>query len=116
MINSQRILVIILLFLTLSCQSKYAKINISDVTRNSRLILETSTKDPINIHLGFSGKINGTALITIYDGFGYKKVYEIESGKVDYNIDCDWYSRKCSIVYKPKSVSQGALILEYRFN
>lgn len=115
MMRSNRLLAIILLIVLAGCESKYQKINITDITKNSKLILETENKDPIRIYMRFYGEVDGTASITIVDDYSYKKTYKLERGKVEYNIDCDWYNQKCIIIYSPENVVNGELHVEYKF-
>ena len=110
-------LIFLIVILATGCVSKYKQFSISDVTKESSFILKHSdtTKNIFSVHIAFKGEINNNIIVTVRDGANYKKDYTIEKGNVDFYIDTDWYSTKCIINYKPIDVTQGKLLLEYKF-
>ncbi|HCT30744.1 MAG TPA: hypothetical protein DIW31_08405 [Bacteroidales bacterium] len=111
--------IIILFFMAImiGCTPKSQLLNIPDITLNKEFIIKhtDTTKNIFSIHLVFKGEIDGNALIILKDGVNYSKEYKLERGKVDFNIDTDWYNTKCIIGYAPQDVTSGKLVVEYKF-
>jgi len=112
-----KISLLLFIALMIGCVSKNRLINISDITKNSEIVLNhtDTTKHIFSIHIAIKGEIDGNALIILKDGVNYKKEYRIEKGKIDFNIDTDWYNTKCIVNYEPQDVTKGELSIEYKF-
>jgi len=75
---------------------------------------------PVNrLNIKVNGKLNGTAMIRIFDEENPDKIYRekmIGSGKVDgLFLDGDWYADDCRMEYEPLSATSGELKIEYSF-
>lgn len=70
------------------------------------------------IKVRIRGKINGTAVIRMFDSEQTDKVMQekiVGSGEVDIRMGGDWYSNECRMEYEPLSATSGGLKIEYNF-
>ena len=74
--------------------------------------IETSNEYPHSLSISVTGKIDGTANLTTHND----RSIRIGPGKVDVDIQSDWYQPKAEIIYSPIDVKVGNLLIRYRFH
>jgi len=122
MLNAQirrtaRIVKMVFLLLPLAACVDYDRaIKVSDVRKEEVVTVKSnqSSGHVYGINIRGTGNIDGEASISlILNGEPYKT--EILKGEVSFEWDGDWYSDTAEIVYKPKLINSGELVIEYNF-
>jgi hypothetical protein len=116
MTGMKRIFILTLLTLLSGCDGNRQEYHISTPAKPETIILKkvSSQGNIHSIEIVGSGYLDGTAEIVLILN---EKPYITEklSGKIDFNWNSDWYSDSATIEYKPSSVKNGKLQLQYKF-
>ncbi len=90
---------------------------ISDVARPCVIMLEkrAGQGNVYSVSIRVEGHIEGIAELSLNEnGRSYRS--ERLSGKVDLNLNGDWYTNSAELKYRPVSVRKGVLRITYDFH
>ncbi len=112
----KKIFLFIFLAVVVGCSQGKQTHSIADVSKSETIVLNKLSSQS-NIH-GISivgkGHLDGSSeIVLILNGKSYK--VERLSGDVNFKWGGDWYSDSVNIEYKPSSVKNGHLKLQYIF-
>ncbi len=106
----------VLLVVVIGCGVVKQTHSVADVTKPETITLKKQSSQGSIHSMSVVGKghLDGTAeIVLILNGKPYKT--EHLSGDVDFQWGGDWYSDSAKIEYKPSSVKNGHLSLQYKF-
>jgi hypothetical protein len=91
--------------------SSWKTLTVPDVCHAADIDLAAGSGSINGVTVWLSGSIDGTAEIWAE---GWDR--QIVSGQVDWRVYHDWFSQGCKLHYQPQGVTNGKLVVRYRFH
>ncbi len=103
--NSMKTLPIGLFILLASCQSTKGEFLLSDVSRDTVIVIKTNSGDNTNVILRITGQVDDTCIVGHW--------IKIPGGKIDTTFHHDFYNKDYHFKYESYKASNGSLKVEY---